>query len=213
MAVSGFLLIDSGIQGYETAYAEQLALVEKKKKDQVAYDYLIFVEHPDVYTFGRKNKQPIPQDLKNTFAVERGGEVTFHNPGQLVAYPILKLTEKEQDVHLHLRRLESVLIDLLDEYGIFAERREGSTGVWLEGQEKKIASIGIAISNWITYHGCALNVENDLSGFSKINPCGFPSSVMTSMKTELKEDCPTMDEVKESFLRYFTQHFERYLMV
>lgn len=213
LETAGFVLIDAGVSDYDAVYASQLALVDKKKRDKLSYDYLIFVEHPEVYTFGRKSKEQEPVSLPNAHFVERGGEVTYHNPGQLVCYPILSLQGREKDVHQHLRRLESTLVDVLGDFGLAGERREGATGVWIVGKKKKIASIGVAVSSWVTFHGSALNIDNDLSGFSRINPCGFPSEVMTSMRIELGEACPSVSEVKESFLRHFSRHFDRYLMI
>ena len=213
LETAGFVLIDAGVSDYDAVYASQLALVDKKKRDRLSYDYLIFVEHPEVYTYGRKSKEQEAASLPNSHFVERGGEVTYHNPGQLVCYPILSLNEREKDVHQHLRRLESTLIDVLFDFDLHGERREGAAGVWIAGKRKKIASIGVAVSSWVTFHGSALNVDNDLTGFSKINPCGFPSEVMTSMKVELGQACPGISEVKESFLRHFSRHFDRYLMI
>jgi lipoyl(octanoyl) transferase len=213
---SGVVLLDAGLSDYEAMHETQRAIVDKKRRSQVSYDYLIFVEHPDVFTYGRKSKD-FPEGDQGSgslhYAVERGGEVTFHNPGQLVCYPILSLHPGERDLHLHLRRLEATLIDVLADFSLEGERRDGATGVWLKGKEKKIASIGVAFSGWITYHGSALNVSNDLSGFAKIRPCGFPSEVMTSLEAELGRNCPGLGEVKESFLRHFCQHFHRSLLV
>ena len=104
-------------------------------------------------------------------------------------------------------------MDVLRDFGIEAEQREGATGVWIVGEEKKIASIGVAVASWVTYHGCALNVDNDLSGFAKINPCGFNPEVMTSMKAVLGDKCPSISEVKESFLNHFGAHFSRTLLL
>ena len=212
---AAFCLIDAGLSDYDVVYSTQLQLVEKRKKSQVSYDYLIFVEHPNVYTYGRKSKEKAEEvsGLKNTFFVERGGEVTYHSPGQLVCYPILMLREGERDLHLYLRKLEAVIIDVLKEFNIEGERREGLTGVWIGGQRRKIASLGVAVSSWVTYHGCALNVQNDLSGFSRIRPCGLDSEVMTSMAVELGGSIPAMQEVKDAFLRHFSMHFERFLMI
>lgn len=212
---AGFVLIDAGLSDYDAVYATQLALVEKKKRGEVSYDYLVLVEHPDVYTYGRKSRdnQQELEGFGNVFSIERGGEVTFHNPGQLVAYPILGLHGDERDIHRHLRRLESTLIDVLADFELEGERREGLTGVWMRGKQKKIASIGVAASSWVTYHGCALNVSNDLTGFGRIRPCGLSSDVMTSMQAELGEACPSVVDVKDAFLRHFSRHFERYLMV
>jgi lipoyl(octanoyl) transferase len=206
-----FILMDVGISAYEATYAKQLKLVEQKKKDKLSTDYLIFVEHSDVYTYGRRSKEGPPPWLSPSFQVERGGEVTFHNLGQLVCYPLLTLSEGERDIHLHLRRLERVLIDVLKDFGLRGESRAGATGVWLVGKEKKIGSIGVAVSSWVTFHGSALNVNNDLSGFFKINPCGFSSRVMTSLEVELGAACPRLAEVKSSYLQHFTRHFNRLL--
>lgn len=207
------VLIDAGLSDYESVYEMQCDLVGKKKRNRDTVDYLIFVEHPEVYTYGRKPREIQDKPEPKGHFIERGGGVTYHNPGQLVCYPILYLREGERDPHGYLRRLELVLIDLLQDLGLKAERRHGATGVWLAGQEKKIASIGVAISNWITYHGCALNVENDLSGFQKINPCGFSPQIMTSIKEQLGQARPSMDQIKEFFLHHFSNRCKRYLLV
>ena len=191
-------------------YTLQKSFVETARASREVPDRLIFVEHPEVYTFGRRSRPPDRLVGKaNTFEVERGGEATYHNPGQLVCYPILRLVDGERDLHLHLRRLEHTLIDVLGDFGIRAIQRPGATGVWIEGKNLKIASIGVAVSGWITYHGSALNVNNDLTGFSNISPCGFSSEVMTSMKKELLGNSPSMNEVKHSFVKHFCQHFKR----
>ncbi len=220
-SAAGFVVVDAGITDYGPMYETQKAMVERRKSGELNFDQLVFVEHPEVYTYGRKSPAPfgeldpllsLPPHLPQ-FAVERGGEVTYHNVGQLVCYPILQLKDKERDLHLHLRRLESTLIDVLKDFGLVAERRPGATGVWISGKQKKIASIGVAVSGWVTYHGSALNVANDLKGFGRINPCGFDSRVMTSMEVELGGEAPSMLEVKESFLRHFSHHFSRFLVV
>ncbi len=209
MPIAFFEIDDRGVNDYNETYYTQLDVINKKKKSDYYPDRLILVEHPDVYTFGRKSKNSIPWNLKNAFAIERGGEATFHNPGQLVCYPLLTLREGEKDVHLHLRRLEETIISVLKEFGSLGERRTGATGVWIVGKQKKIASIGIAISSWVTFHGVALNVNNDLSGFSKIDPCGFNANVMTSMKEELGDSCPAIEILKKSFIKHFSTQFNR----
>lgn len=208
----GFLLDDLGVRDYDEVYHQQQELVTRLKHSE-SLDRLLFVEHPDVYTLGRRSSQQETDQAFPTVSVERGGQITYHNPGQLVSYPILKLQEKERDLHKYLRRLEQVLIDLLEDFGLPAERRPGATGVWIVGKEKKIASIGVAVSSWVTYHGTALNVHNDLSGFAKIRPCGFPSEVMTSMAVELRDACPTMEQAKEAYLRHFCRVFRRNLVI
>lgn len=209
MPTAFFDIDDRGVSDYNDTYYTQLDVVHQKKQNEYYPDRLILVEHPDVYTFGRKSKGDISWKLKNAFAIERGGEATFHNVGQLVCYPLLTLRENEKDAHLHLRRLEETIIQVLKEFGISGERREGATGVWIVGKNKKIASIGIAISSWITFHGSAINVNNDLSGFSKIDPCGFNASVMTSMEDEMGDNCPSIEQVKESFIKHFSKQFNR----
>ena len=209
MPISFFEIDDRGLSDYNETYYTQLDVVHQKKENEYYPDRLIMVEHPDVYTFGRKSKGEIPWNLKNAFAIERGGEATFHNPGQLVCYPLLTLKEKEKDAHLHLRRLEETIILVLKDFDISGERRQNATGVWIVGQQKKIASIGVAISSWITFHGSALNVSNDLAGFSKIDPCGFSATVMTSIKEQLGANCPSMEKVKTSFLSHFSKQFNR----
>jgi lipoyl(octanoyl) transferase len=170
-----------GLREYSEVYQYQKQLVELRKQDKIG-DTVLWVEHPAVYTFGRKIKD-IP-NIGNTVSIERGGEATYHNPGQLVCYPILKLAKSERDIPKFMRNLEEVFIQLLFSYDIFTERKEGATGVWVKNKNKKIASLGVAFSYWVSYHGVALNVKNDLLGFHKINPCGFNAEVMTSMLAE-----------------------------
>jgi lipoate-protein ligase B len=118
--------------------------------------------------------------------VERGGQATYHGPGQLVAYPIVMLREGRRDLHAWMRALEQAVIDALAPLGLHAGRREGATGVWIDG-ERKICSIGVAASRWVTYHGLALNVDPELSHFAAIQPCGFEAGVMTSVKREHRD--------------------------
>ncbi len=207
-------LIDLGTKEYLEVYGMQKAWVKKKKERADQSDLLVLVEHPAVFTYGRKCG-PVPEieDGKQRVAVERGGEVTYHNPGQLVCYPILWLEASERSVPGYLRNLEEALIRTLFEFGLAADRKEGCTGVWVDGKKRKIASLGVAITKWVTYHGSALNVDNDLSGFFEINPCGLPSSLMTSMKKELGERCPSVSQVKEAYVRHFSDVFGRHIVV
>ena len=197
---------DLGLIAYEEAYALQKDLVAQKRQDRAMPDQLLLLEHPDVYTSGRKTKVAASVE---TVSIERGGEDTFHNPGQLVAYPILSLGEGERDLHKFLRRLEEVLMATLAEFGVKGARRPGATGVWIAGEMKKIASVGVAVSGWVTYHGVALNVTNDLTGFSRINPCGFEANVMTSLAERLGDKCPSLSEVKRVFENRFLIEFSR----
>lgn len=137
-------------------------------------------------TLGRKQTAPanvLARDMP-VVEIERGGDVTYHGPGQLVGYPILQLDGDERDLHAYLRNLEEALIRACAELGLRAGRREGLTGVWIDGA-RKIASLGIAVRKWVTYHGFALNVSTDLSRFTAINPCGLDAAVMTSLEKEL----------------------------
>jgi lipoate-protein ligase B len=174
-------------------YGEALDLQRTLAEDRIAGripDTLLLLEHPPVVTLGRGTRQtslPIdPEALRRrgveVFEIERGGDVTYHGPGQLVGYPIIDLHEHRPDLHWYLRRLEDVLIGTLGAFGIPAERREKYTGVWTRG--RKIASIGIHVRQWVTWHGFALNVTTDLSPFSLIVPCGIPDVVMTSIERE-----------------------------
>jgi lipoyl(octanoyl) transferase len=172
-------------------YAEGLALQERLRDDHLAgkgADTVLLLEHPDVITFGRASSPTnAPSDAAlhasgyTVYRVNRGGDVTYHGPGQLVGYPILDLEPRGRDVHVYLRTLERVLIDTLADFGIAARSREGYTGVWLD-QRRKVASIGVGLRRWITMHGFALNVSCDLSRFSPIVACGLRGVEMTSME-------------------------------
>ena len=198
-------VIDLGLLDYESSYQKQLDLVERRRKREIP-DTLILVEHPDVYTYGRKSREATP--IEGGVAIERGGEATFHNPGQLVAYPILFLEPGERDLHQYLRTLETAIAETLSKFGLIAGSREGATGVWVSGT-RKIASIGVAVRGWVTYHGIALNVANDLAGFARINPCGFDAAVMTSLREELASPCPPIERVKSAFVETFAKEFNR----
>lgn len=204
----GMEVVDLGLCEYPRAYEIQKQTVLEKRKNPFFPDRLYLVEHPRVFTFGRKSKDQITRPSPS-FVIERGGEATFHNPGQLVAYPVLSLKEGERDIGFYLRTLEQVVIDTIAHWGLSGERKESATGVWVKDQTKKIASIGVALKGWVTLHGIALNVDNDLSGFHEINPCGFSAAVMTSVKEELKENCPRFSEVKAVFVEEFEKHFHR----
>ena len=180
--------------------------------------YLLFTEHPPVYTLGKSgNKENVLLDddeLKEKniqfFNTNRGGDITFHGPGQIVGYPILDLEKFTTDIGKYLRNLEEVIILAMDEYGIKGERSPGETGVWIEpgvpGRERKICAIGVRCSRWITMHGFAFNVNTDLSYFNYINPCGFTDKGVTSMQKErgARQD---MQEVKQCLLKHLAAQF------
>ena len=167
----------------------------KKREDRSLADELLLLEHEPVYTIGRTPDKSsllgsahLPHPL---FVINRGGQATYHGPGQLIGYPIVDLRRCGQDLHRYLRWLEQLLIDLLAHYGIAASRRESLTGVWV-GQ-RKIASIGVGVRYWITMHGFALNVCGDLSPFNHIIPCGINNVAMTSMEKETGKAFSVMD--------------------
>jgi lipoyl(octanoyl) transferase len=171
---------------FADALALQEEIVAKKREDRSLGDELLLLEHEAVYTIGRTPDKSsllgsghLPHPL---FAINRGGQATYHGPGQLMGYPIIDLRRCGQDLHRYLRWLEQLLIELLVDYGITASRRESLTGVWV-GQ-RKIASIGVGVRHWITMHGFALNVCGDLSAFTYIIPCGINNVAMTSMEEE-----------------------------
>ena len=171
---------------FPDALALQEKIVAQKREDRGSEDELLLLEHEPVYTIGRTpdrssllGVEHLPHPL---FSINRGGQATYHGPGQLIGYPIVDLRRCGQDLHKYLRWLERLLIELLSEYGIAATQRGSLTGVWVE--DRKIASIGVGVRQWITMHGFALNVCGDLSPFSHIVPCGLNSVAMTSMEME-----------------------------
>ncbi len=180
--------------------------------------YLLFVEHPPVYTLGKSgNKENIligEEQMKEKgmqfFHTNRGGDITFHGPGQVVGYPVLDLEKFYTDIGRYLRDLEEIVILSLAEYGIRADRSPGETGVWIDpgirGRERKICAMGVRCSRWITMHGFALNVNTDLSYFSNIVPCGITGKQVTSLEKELGMPIP-LEEVKEGLKRQFAHVF------
>lgn len=175
-------------------------------------DTLILVEHPDVITLGRSAKREniLGAGAIPVVDIERGGDVTYHGPGQLVAYPIFLLREGERDLHRYLRNLEESILRCLADFGIAGARVPGKTGVWTaeSGAPRKLASIGVAIRKWVTMHGLALNVNTNLACFAAINPCGFPASVMTSMARELGHPVD-FDQVKQAMANHLAAVFDR----
>jgi len=171
---------------FEDALALQEEIVARKAADLETPDELLLLEHEPVYTIGRTPDQSSLRDAARlphpVVQINRGGQATYHGPGQLVGYPLLDLRLRGQDLHRYLRGLEEVLIVLLAEYGVTGERREGMTGVWAGG--RKIASIGVGVRKWISMHGFALNVSGDLSAFREITPCGLSGVEMTSLSRE-----------------------------
>jgi lipoate-protein ligase B len=172
------ILLDLGRMEYGAALDLQRRLASMRASDQIP-DVLMLVEHGHVITLGRKTT---PENFKPqqvpVFRVERGGDATYHGPGQLVGYPIVML--EDHDVRRHVRTLESALIRGAGKFGVHGEKLDGHPGVWVGG--KKLASIGVAVTNWVTYHGFALNVNTDMAYFDLIRPCGLDPATMTSME-------------------------------
>ncbi len=204
-------LHDLGRTGYGEAFDLQRSLVEKRKQGLIP-DQLLIVEHPHVITLGRNGRAEnllASQDVLRRAGVafhhtDRGGDITYHGPGQIVGYPILDLREWRRDVAAYVRSIEQVLIDTLAEFGIAACRIAGSTGVWVNS--RKVAAIGVHISRWVTSHGFALNVNTDLSYFQYIVPCGLlmPVTSMAELGCRVGRE-----EVVQALARNFSRVFDR----
>ncbi|HNU15051.1 MAG TPA: lipoyl(octanoyl) transferase LipB [Chitinophagaceae bacterium] len=224
---------DLGKMDYQSAwdYQEKI-LQENVRKKSVSGNqemgsptqhYLLFVEHPPVYTLGKSgNKENVlmsDEELQANhiefFHTNRGGDITFHGPEQIVGYPILDLEKFYTDIGKYLRNIEEVIILTMAEYGITGARSAGETGVWIEpgipGKERKICAIGVRCSRWVTMHGFAFNVNTDLSYFNNIIPCGIVNKQVTSLQKELGRTLD-MEEVKEKVKRNFEKVFEAELV-
>ncbi|WP_292947300.1 lipoyl(octanoyl) transferase LipB [Olleya sp. UBA1516] len=182
-------------------------------------NYFLFVEHPHVYTLGKSgdmsnlllNEDQLKEKGASFYKINRGGDITYHGPGQLVGYPILDLDNFFTDIHKYLRFLEEVIILTLDEYGLKATRSEGETGVWLDVGTpfaRKICAMGVRASRWVTMHGFALNVNANLGYFDNIIPCGIKGKAVTSMQVELGVKSVDEAEVKSKILKHFSAMFE-----
>ena len=196
------------ITPYSLAWSQQRSLVEARIANPDLPDVLLLLEHPPVYTLGTGSdikfiKFNLDKTDKEVYRIERGGEVTYHCPGQLVGYPILNLRYYRQDLHWYLRQLEEVILQTIAIYGLSGERIAGLTGVWVEGY--KIAAIGIKVSHWITYHGFAINVCPDLSGFAEIIPCGIANKPVGSLRQFLPNI--SLMQVQQDLSRVFASVF------
>lgn len=213
-------IIDIGTKSFEDAYQYQLEKVDElvnKRNDQEFAGYFIYVEHPHVYTLGKHGKtdnllisEQLLSKINASFVrTDRGGDITYHGPGQIVGYPILDLMKLQISPKNYVFNLEELIIRVLAKYGIKGDRINGSIGVWLDvdkPQPRKICSIGIRITRNITMHGFALNVNNDLKYFSYINPCGFTNIAVTSIANELAHSVD-LEEVKKEILINFQEIF------
>jgi lipoyl(octanoyl) transferase len=215
-----------GLIPYAEAWKKQEEIFEEivrikrenreKENPQPTSNYLAICQHPPVFTSGKSGKdnnvlfnaESLSEMGAEYFKINRGGDVTFHGPGQVVGYPLLDLENFFTDIHLYLRRMEEAVIVLLAEFGIAAGRYPGYTGVWIDpdkpGRERKICAMGVRCSRWVTMHGWALNVHNDLSYFSHIVPCGISDKQVTSMEKELGF-APETERVGEKLAQYFME--------
>ena len=198
-----------GLVPYQAAWQYQQSLLAQRLQDPSLEDILLLLEHPKVYTLGMgANPQFLKFDPTQTewevHRIERGGEVTYHCPGQLVGYPILNLRYYRQDLHWYLRQLEEVILEVLQSYGLAGSRLPGLTGVWLEGY--KVGAIGVKVSRWITMHGFSLNVCPDLRGFEQIVPCGITDKPVGSLAQFLPEI--SLEEVRHQVAQSFSQVFQ-----
>jgi lipoyl(octanoyl) transferase len=222
---------DLGLIDYKQCwdYQEQLfkELIDRKVRNrdlsedekEQARHYLLFCEHPHVYTLGKSgsesnllvNEQQLAEKKATFYRINRGGDITYHGPGQIVGYPILDLDHFFTDIHKYLRYLEEAVILTLAGYGIEAGRVEGLTGVWIEGHDpgkaRKICALGVRASRWVTMHGFAFNVNTDLDYFDNIVPCGIDDKAVTSMEKELGKSLD-MSEVKEKLKKHIAQLFD-----
>jgi len=222
-------LLDLGRKDYkdtweyqETLFKDILDLKIKNRREDLELEtpnYFLFVEHPHVYTLGKSgdfnNLLLSEKELENKgaafYKINRGGDITYHGPGQIVGYPILDLENFFTDIHKYLRFLEEVFIRVLADYGLSGTRSEGETGVWLgvgTPFARKICALGVRASRWVTMHGFALNVNADLGYFDNIIPCGIRGKAVTSLNVELGLEEMDMEEVKEKIKTHFTELFE-----
>lgn len=222
-------LIDLGEKDYKETwdYQEQLfqsildvkVANRRENKNDATENYFVFVEHPHVYTLGKSgdvhnmllNDQQLKEKGATFYKINRGGDITYHGPGQIVGYPILDLENFFTDIHKYLRLLEETMILVLKDYGIESGRSEGETGVWLDVGTpfaRKICAMGVRASRWVTMHGFALNVNSDLGYFDNIIPCGIRGKGVTSLNVELGVERVDEDEVRSKILKYFTELFE-----
>ncbi len=203
-----------GLIDYDRAFALQQRLVERlARQAEPAEGYLLLLEHPPTFTLGRSGSErhvlASPAELEAAGArlipVNRGGDVTFHGPGQLVAYPIIPLRGRGRDIHAYLRRLEEAIIRTLARFGVEGRRDPINTGVWVG--RNKLAAIGVAIRRWITYHGAAINVATDLRYFDMIVPCGVRGRGVTSLSRVLGREV-SLEEVADRFVEEFAVVFD-----
>jgi lipoyl(octanoyl) transferase len=203
---------DLGTINYKEAWDLQKSILDLRYKNRID-DVLILLEHPNTYTLGKtadrknlvSNIEYLQKNKISVYDIDRGGDITYHGPGQIVGYPIIDLNYWEKDTHKYLRALEEILIRTCSDYGLIATRNPEHTGVWIE--DRKIAAIGIKVSRWITMHGFAFNVNTDLNLYNGIIPCGIDDKDVTSLSRELNRDVD-LASVKSTILKYATEIFD-----
>ena len=203
-------ILDLGLSDYNDTWKLQKKLQSKRILGEIE-DHLLLVEHPPVFTLGKNaSKQHIINNSEDVSIIQtdRGGNITFHGPGQLVCYPILDLNHYKRSITWYMRELEQLIIDVLGEYDIKASRKKGLTGTWVK--DKKIAALGVRISRWVTMHGFSLNINPDLNFYNNIIPCGIKEYGVTSMAKIMGNEVPSMDEVKTKMTKHFTKNFVGY---
>ncbi len=210
----------------ERLFKDILDIKVKNRREETADvtpNYLLFVEHPHVYTLGKSgdmdnlllNEAQLEAKDAKFYKINRGGDITYHGPGQIVGYPILDLENFFTDIHKYLRLLEEAIILTMADYGLTGTRSDGETGVWLDVGTpfaRKICAMGVRASRWVTMHGFALNVNANLGYFDNIIPCGIRGKAVTSLNVELKVEKVNEDEVKQKIQKYFAQLFQAELM-
>ena len=203
-------ILDLGLSDYNDTWKLQKKLQSKRILGEIE-DHLLLVEHPPVFTLGKNaSKQHIINNSEDVSIIQtdRGGNITFHGPGQLVGYPILDLNHYKRSITWYMRELEQLIIDVLVDYDIKASRKKGLTGTWVK--DKKIAALGVRISRWVTMHGFSLNINPDLNFYKNIIPCGIKEYGVTSMAKIMGNEVPSMDEVKTKMTKHFTKNFVGY---
>jgi len=227
------ILTDLGLKDYKDTWDYQELLFKsvldtkiKNRREELSLatkNYFLFVEHPHVYTLGKSGDMnnllvdeiQLQKKGATFYKINRGGDITYHGPGQIVGYPILDLDNFFTDIHKYLRFLEEMVILTLAEYGLKAERSQGETGVWLDVGTpfaRKICAMGVRASRWVTMHGFALNINADLGYFDLMIPCGIKDKAVTSLNVELGKKEVDIEEVKEKLLKHFSVLFEAKLI-
>ncbi len=227
------ILQDLGLKDYkdtwdyqELLFKQAIDLKIKNRREETELEtpnHLLFVEHPHVFTLGKSgdlsnllvDEKQLAEKGAKFYKINRGGDITYHGPGQVVGYPILDLDNFFTDIHKFLRFLEEMVILTLAEYGLKAERSKGETGVWLDVGTpfaRKICAMGVRASRWVTMHGFALNINSDLGYFDLMIPCGIKGKAVTSLNMELGKKEVSMAKVKEKLLKHFSQLFEAELV-